>query len=182
MNDSVSRSDWRSLIGLALVAGDAAEAQEPAREAEGEQFFADKIEPLLKAHCLECHSHAADEMEGGLTLDSRSGWAEGGGRGPAIVPGKPEESLLIKAVRREDSNLQMPPDEKLHGRKHRTARRMDPTRGSRSQKHVAVSSRRRSAGLVVIASLIRPVVPGAADGKLNPIDAFVLQQLRSSRI
>ena len=52
-------------------------------------------------------------MEGGLTLDSRSGWVEGGDRGPAIVPGKPAESLLIKAVRREDVDLQMPPEEAL---------------------------------------------------------------------
>ena len=59
----------------------------------------ENIEPLLKSHCFECHSHASGEMEGGLTLDSRSGWAEGGSRGPAIVPGKPEESLLIKALR-----------------------------------------------------------------------------------
>ena len=45
-------------------------------------FFQKKVEPLLKAKCLECHSHAADTMEGGLTLDSRSGWHAGGDSGP----------------------------------------------------------------------------------------------------
>ncbi|MDA1160841.1 MAG: hypothetical protein O2983_14635, partial [Planctomycetota bacterium] len=77
------------------------------------RFFAEQVEPLLKSKCFGCHSHASGEMGGGLTLDSRSGWVEGGEHGPAIVPGKPEESLLIKAVLREDSKLQMPPDEKL---------------------------------------------------------------------
>ena len=85
-------------------------ADDSPEDVKGEQFFADKIEPLLKAYCLDCHSHAADVMEGGLTLDSRSGWLEGGGRGTAILPGKPEDSLLIKAVRHEDPELQMPPD------------------------------------------------------------------------
>ncbi len=88
-------------------------ADDSPEDVKGAQFFADKIEPLLKAYCLDCHSHAADVMEGGLTLDSRSGWLEGGGRGTAIVPGKPEDSLLIKAVRHEDPDLKMPPDEKL---------------------------------------------------------------------
>ena len=78
----------------------------------GDAFFRQRIEPLLKEHCLGCHSHAA-EMEGGLTLDSRSGWTRGGGRGPAVVPGKPETSLLLSAVRHADPDLRMPPDRKL---------------------------------------------------------------------
>ena len=73
-------------------------------------FFQKKVEPLLKAKCLECHSHAADTMEGGLTLDSRSGWHAGGDSGPAIVPGKADDSPLIKAVQYDDADLQMPPD------------------------------------------------------------------------
>ena len=101
------------VIATAFVTLSSANAQTSEDDVEGERFFYERIEPLLKAHCLECHSHAAEEMAGGLTLDSRNGWAEGGGRGAAIVPGKPEDSLLIKAIRRDDSKLQMPPDEKL---------------------------------------------------------------------
>ena len=52
-------------------------------------------------------------MKGGLTLDSRSGWASGGDSGPTIVPGKPEKSLLITAIRHEDSDYEMPPKKKL---------------------------------------------------------------------
>src|SRR5688572_5773754 len=52
----------------------------------GLSLFREKVEPLLKERCFECHSHAADEVGGGLMLDSRSGWATGGDSGPAILP------------------------------------------------------------------------------------------------
>ena len=52
-------------------------------------------------------------MEGSLTLDSRSGWQKGGDRGPSIVPGNPDASLLIHAVRHNDEDFQMPPDDPL---------------------------------------------------------------------
>lgn len=87
-----------------------AAAAEPA--ADGESFYKEQVLPLLQKRCLECHSHAED-IEGGLTLDSRSGWEQGGDTGPALVPGKPDESLLIKAVRYADPELQMPPDGRL---------------------------------------------------------------------
>src|SRR6185436_8672682 len=77
--------------------------------ADGAAFFQREIEPLLREHCYDCHSHAAGKMKGGLNLDSRSGWAEGGDGGPAVIPGKPGESLLLKAVRHADPELKMPP-------------------------------------------------------------------------
>lgn len=80
--------------------------------ASADEFFTTKIEPLLKARCFECHSHEK-KIKGGLALDSKSGWEKGGESGPALVPGKPEESLLIKAVSWSDSDLQMPPKKKL---------------------------------------------------------------------
>ena len=76
---------------------------------EGADFFTEKIQPILKERCYECHSHASGKTKGGLTLDSRSGWIEGGNSGPAIVPNRPAESLLVKAVRREDADSAMPP-------------------------------------------------------------------------
>ncbi|MCX7420030.1 MAG: hypothetical protein NT013_10905 [Planctomycetia bacterium] len=76
-------------------------------------FFEKQIQPILERRCYECHSHRAKELQGGLTLDSRNGWVKGGETGPAIVPGKPDESLLIKAARRSNKDLAMPPDEKL---------------------------------------------------------------------
>lgn len=76
-------------------------------------FFESKVQPLLDSKCVSCHSHGARAIEGGLTLDSRSGWQTGGDRGPAIFPGQPKQSLLIEAVRYDNPDLQMPPDEKL---------------------------------------------------------------------
>ena len=80
---------------------------------KGTVFFEKKIRPLLIKHCYECHSEEAEERQGGLLLDRRSGWIEGGDTTKAVIPGEPAASLLIKAVRYADENLQMPPEEKL---------------------------------------------------------------------
>lgn len=77
----------------------------------GVDFFEAKIRPLLMDHCYDCHS-AGRKIKGGLRLDLRAGWEKGGDNGPAIVAGKPDESLLIKAVRYTDEDLQMPPKKK----------------------------------------------------------------------
>ena len=74
-------------------------------------FFESKVRPLLLARCVGCHG--PEKSRGGLRLDSRAGWAAGGDSGPAVVPGKPDESLLIKAVRYLDKDLQMPPNKAL---------------------------------------------------------------------
>jgi hypothetical protein len=84
---------------------------EPAVSDVDAAWFRAAVEPLLRRRCYECHSHAAGNIRGGLTLDSQSGWRTGGESGPAIVPGKPDESLLIQAVRH--ASLEMPPKGKL---------------------------------------------------------------------
>ena len=84
---------------------------EPAVSEDDAAWFRESVEPLLRRRCYECHSHAAGKIRGGLTLDSRSGWQTGGESGPAITPGKPDESLLIQAVRY--ASLEMPPKSKL---------------------------------------------------------------------
>jgi hypothetical protein len=88
-------------------------ATQAADDATGTAFFEKRIRPLLVKHCYECHSEEAEERQGGLLLDRRSGWIEGGDTTKAVIPGEPEASLLIKAVRYSDENLQMPPDGKL---------------------------------------------------------------------
>src|SRR5689334_18962173 len=60
------------------------------------EFFEKSVRPVLATHCLECHG--ARKQKGGLRLDSRAAVLAGGDSGPAIVPGKPEKSLLITAV------------------------------------------------------------------------------------
>ena len=67
-------------------------------------FFERKIRPVLVEQCYRCHSagaSAAGKLRGGLQLDSRAGIRKGGDSGPAVVPGSPGESLLLKALRHE---------------------------------------------------------------------------------
>lgn len=80
-----------------------------ARAADRFAFFEKRIRPLLVKRCLKCHG--AKDAQGGLRLDSRAGWKAGGESGPAIVPGKPNQSLLVQAIRPDDDLLQMPPDD-----------------------------------------------------------------------
>ncbi len=76
------------------------------------KFFETKIRPVLSKSCYRCHSQSEGKSKGDLTLDTKAGWQKGGETGPTITPGKPEESLLIKAVRYEDKDMQMPPTSK----------------------------------------------------------------------
>lgn len=84
-----------------------------AADAGGTKFFETEVRPLLVKHCYECHSQESGKAKGGLLLDRREGWATGGDAGPAVVPGKVAESLLITSVRYEKSDLQMPPKSRL---------------------------------------------------------------------
>jgi hypothetical protein len=84
------------------------ETSVPDQEAAG--FFDRKIRPLLKARCLECHG--AEKQKGGLRLDSPAAFAAGGDSGAVAVLGKPDESLLIQAIRYA-GDLKMPPKSKL---------------------------------------------------------------------
>lgn len=74
-------------------------------------FFEQRIRPLLAQNCHKCHT--GEKKKGNLLLDSRPGLIKGGDSGPAIVPGQPDKSLLIKAVRYTDDVLRMPPRSKL---------------------------------------------------------------------
>ncbi|MFI5457619.1 MAG: PSD1 and planctomycete cytochrome C domain-containing protein [Isosphaerales bacterium] len=83
---------------------------------EATAFFESRIRPVLVEHCYKCHSGRTRAPKGGLRLDSGEALLRGGGNGPAIVPGKPDDSLLIKALSHEGDVPEMPPDEKLPDR------------------------------------------------------------------
>ena len=74
------------------------------------EFFKQRILPVISSNCFTCHTAA---KMGGLQLDSRENLLKGGNSGPAIVPGKPDESLLIRAVAHTHERLKMPPQGKL---------------------------------------------------------------------
>src|SRR6266446_4816476 len=77
------------------------------------EFYERQVQPILAENCYKCHSHQVDKIKGSFVLDSREGLLKGGETGPAVVPGEPEKSLLIKAVRHIDEDLQMPPKKTL---------------------------------------------------------------------
>ncbi|MDE0312061.1 MAG: PSD1 and planctomycete cytochrome C domain-containing protein [Caldilineaceae bacterium] len=79
-------------------------------------FFEKKIRPVLVERCYQCHSAEAARkgmLMGTLQLDTREGVRQGGSRGPAVVPGHPDRSLLIEALKYANRNLQMPPGGRL---------------------------------------------------------------------
>ena len=78
-----------------------------AESVSDDDFFENQVRPLLVKRCYQCHS--GTKTRGGLALDSRTGWQKGGESGPAIVPGKPEASLLIEAVNYR--SVEMPPED-----------------------------------------------------------------------
>jgi hypothetical protein len=102
----------RRLVSLAVVFAAVcprASAADPA----GVEFFEKKIRPVLVRHCYPCHSAGANKHKGGLLLDTRAGLLKGGDSGPALLPGKPADSRLVRAVRYDDEALKMPPKGRL---------------------------------------------------------------------
>ncbi len=94
------------LVGCLFAAN--AQSQSPREDVA---FFESKIRPVLAEHCFKCHSEK--KMKGELRLDSRSALLKGGETGPAITPGDPAKSLLMKAVGYGDPDLRMPPRGRL---------------------------------------------------------------------
>ena len=108
-----SGSSPKLLLLLYLLIGPATTVPAAEPNAEAVEFFEKKIRPILVTHCSECHSLGSKKRQGGLLLDSRDGWMRGGDSGAVIIPGDPDKSLLILAVRQTDKDLRMPPKQKL---------------------------------------------------------------------
>ncbi len=107
-----TRFKW-TVIWLVLLAIAAERMNAQSAQSIGDDFFEKKIRPVLAANCYACHSSKMKSPMGGLTLDSKSGLLKGGDSGAVIVPGKPAESLLLRAMRYSDPKLKMPPTNKL---------------------------------------------------------------------
>ena len=95
------------LVAILNLSAPGLRAEEITKEQT--EFFETKIRPVLADNCYRCHSADAGKDKGGLTLDSRDAMLKGGETSPAVVPGQPEKSLLIKAIGYLDADLQMPP-------------------------------------------------------------------------
>ena len=177
-------------VALLLLALTATAHADEANDKAGLAVFEKSVRPLLTQRCYTCHNASAGVTRAGLALDTKEGWMTGGKNGAAIVPGKPDKSLLIKAVSYTDSNLQMPPGSKLSddqiaalklwvqsgapdprtavgGGKPRLTGMTDKARS-----HWAYQPIRKQAVPVIKDKLLKPWVK-------NPIDAFVLAKLQS---
>jgi len=148
------------------------------------QFFETKIRPVLADNCYKCHSPRAEKIKGGLLLDTRNGLLKGGDTGPAIVPGNAEKSLLIKAVRGDDPDLQMPPkgnrlsDEQIAALE--TWVKMgapDPRIATADQKKWVDTAK----GHWAWQPLVKPEVPEVKDAAWcqTPVDNFILSKLEA---
>jgi hypothetical protein len=146
------------------------------------QFFESKIRPVLADQCYKCHSQQSEKVKAGLLLDTREGVLKGGESGPALLPGDPEKSLLIKAIRYTDPDLQMPPkgkkltDEQIADFVNWV--RMgapDPRVATLAQKNWADSSQTHWAWQ----PLKKPEVPAVKDSAWpqSPVDNFILAKL-----
>lgn len=98
------------LLAVLLPIGPVALAME-ASEAEAIRHFVDRVHPVLRQRCFNCHG--PEEQKGALRLDSREAVLRGGDLGPSVIPGKPAESRLIQAIHHTTPDLEMPPKEKL---------------------------------------------------------------------
>jgi cytochrome c553 len=105
----------RTPVALLAVVLSVGWAGAPARAADSpptpEQlaFFEKNIRPVLAKECYSCHSATAEKIKGSLKLDTRDAIRKGGDHGPAVVPGDPEKSFLLKAIKHDEDMKPMPP-------------------------------------------------------------------------
>ncbi|MCB1228722.1 MAG: PSD1 domain-containing protein [Verrucomicrobiae bacterium] len=105
----VKRFSFAVLVSLSGIYACATSA---ADETEARAFFEKKIRPVLVENCFECHAEGAKKIGGKLRLDTAEGLRKGGESGTPMVPGNPEESLLVQSLRWE-FDLEMPPEKPL---------------------------------------------------------------------
>jgi hypothetical protein len=187
-----SRLATRAALGLlaAVVVACAAPAGAAAPKAEpaGLEFFEKHVRPLLVEHCYKCHSAQAEKLKGGLLLDTRDGVLKGGDTGPALLPGDPDKSLLIKAVRYTDPDLQMPPlksggklsDEQIHHLEAWVKMGAPDPRDSALTQH-ATRNTQHATNHWAFKPVRRPQLPAVKSAKLiqTPVDSFVLAKLEA---
>jgi hypothetical protein len=156
----------------------------PARGAdpspEGVEFFERKVRPVLVKNCYECHAAQAKKIRGGLLLDTRAGLLKGGANGAAIVPGEPEKSLLIRAVRHIDNDLKMPKEKLADSEIHDLVAWVkmgapDPRTGAVATKRLDLDRAREFWSFKPVR---KPPVPGHDTDAGNEVDRFILAKLR----
>jgi hypothetical protein len=169
----------RASVSVILLTGLATAARGQAPDAE--TFFETKIRPVLAGKCFKCHG--GKKVSHGLQVGSREALLKGGDSGPAIIPGNPNKSLLIQALRYTHADIKMPPDKQMPAEvvadfaawvergaawPRTTAAR---TAGFGAQRHWA---------FVPVKAVSPP--PDPAGWSDNPIDRFITAQMRAQHL
>ena len=176
------------IAAIPLQIASADEASSLKADAQGIEFFEKHIRPLLVERCYECHS--GSESEGGLSLGSKAALLFGGDSGAAVIPGKPDESRIVEAVRYQNLNLQMPPKGRLSDAE--IERIVEWVKlGAPDPREATEPSNQASPRGMSIAEgrdfwcfqpIADPVVPKINDAAWvrTPVDAFILARLQSA--
>lgn len=165
-------------------------ADDTTIDAAGVEYFEKHVRPLLINHCYDCHS--GDEDNGGLRVDSGPALLRGGDSGPALVPGKPDKSLLLEVMRYTNFDLQMPPQNKLPQRDLDIIEKWIAMGAPDPRTEEAESSGPKPVGMSLaegkdfwsfkpLANAQPPEVQ-QTDWVRNPIDQFVLAQLEPKNL
>lgn len=179
------------LLAVVLVGAAPICAAEPAVQPSPEavRFFESRVRPVLVDNCFKCHGDK--KQRGNLRVDSRAALMSGGDQGAAVVPGKPEESLLLKAVRYDD-DLKMPPTKKLTKKQIADLAQWvrmglpwpnsdGPSAASRKREfHI----NERDHAHWAFQPIKRPPIPAVKHRQWagNPIDAFILAKLEAKQL
>lgn len=107
MKHSALRAFLAVLLAQAALAATLVAADDPA------ELFKKSVRPLFERKCFECHSAKADELKGNLKLETLDQILKGGATGPAVIPGDVENSFLLRAIRYQEDDYQMPPAGRL---------------------------------------------------------------------
>ncbi|MEW4530298.1 PSD1 and planctomycete cytochrome C domain-containing protein [Maioricimonas sp. JC845] len=189
---AVSRCGATKPVAILLLAGlwlmsatPVATAADEAADPAAIEFFEKRVRPILVQQCYECHS--TEDVNGGLLLDSRDGVRNGGDTGPVLIPGKPDESLLIEAVRYQNRDLQMPPQNRLSDEEIAALEKWVEMGAPDPREAVAGTAAPGPTGMSIedgrefwsFRPVADPQVPdvSAKDWVRTPIDAFLLARL-----
>jgi Protein of unknown function (DUF1553)/Protein of unknown function (DUF1549)/Planctomycete cytochrome C len=165
----------RKLVGLGLVACVVFLASTGATRAD-DSYFRDSVAPVLEQRCIHCHGGAAPK--GKLSLATAAAVLKGGESGPAVVPGKPDESVLLEMI--SGDRPQMPQKDKPLAKQEVERIRTWIERGAHWPENLTLKDRRfEGQRWWAFEPLERPAVPSVSDAQWprNPIDRFVLAGL-----
>ncbi|MBM3775141.1 MAG: DUF1549 domain-containing protein, partial [Acidobacteria bacterium] len=170
-------------LGCALVLCPAFPA-DPANK-EAAEFFEQRVRPVLAKHCFACHTGS---RLGGLRMDSREDILKGGNNGPALVPGNPDQSLLVQAVRRTHERFKMPPTGQLAAEEVTSLERWVKAGAiwpespapppSKSAQYVITPEQQAFWSFQPVKKPALPAVRNSAWAK-SPVDRFVLAKLEA---